>query len=178
MTPWAKLAGAVVVVGGLSWGVHALVQHGDAAGYARANLEWEEKEQAVEAQVAAKYDEALVSTRQRAADLQKELDALELARYQENTNAAKNLEKAVAAAVARTERLSIRTSATGCAVPGGATSGNSGPASGAGGEARTDLLPETAAAIFSIAADSAGLVRDYNDVVRRYDLARIACNAK
>lgn len=178
MTLFYRLLAAGLVLGFLAFAGYALVAEGDKAGYTRATLDWELKEKAIRAEVDAKYAQKLADAKQRQGDLQKDFDDLADIRLKEKSDAAKNLEKAVAAAVARTERLSIRTAPARCPVPGVATGGDPGAASGPGSEARTDLLPETAAAIFGIAADSAGLVRDYNDVVRRYDLARVACNAK
>lgn len=178
MTAWAKLLISAALLGGVAWGAHLLVQHGDAAGYARAAAEGEKRERAIEKQVDAKYAQALATAATRLSNLQDDLNDLSVVRHQEKSDAAKNLEKAVAAAVARTERLSIRTAGTSCPVPGSGTGADPGPAGGPGSEARADLLPETAVAIFGIAADSAGLVRDYNDVVKRYELARLTCNAK
>lgn len=178
MTLFSRLLAAGLVLGFLAFAGYTLVESGDAAGYVRATLEWERKEKAIEAKVEAKYAQKLAEAKQRQGDLQKDFDDLADIRLKEKSDGTKKLEAAVAAAVARTERLSIRTAPARCPVPGVATGGDPGAAGGPGGEARTDLLPETTAAIFSIAADSAAAVRDYNDVVRRYDLARIACNAK
>lgn len=178
MTPFYRWLAAGLVLGFLAFAGYALVKEGDTAGYTRATLEWERKEKAIKAETDAKYAQQLEHAKQQTADLQRDFDDLADIRLKEKYDGTKKLDAAVAAAVARTERLSIRTAGTSCPVPGGSAPTDPGPAGGPGGEARTDLLPETTAAIFSIAADSAELVRDYNDVVKRYELARVTCNAK
>ncbi len=93
-----------------------------------------------------------------------------------------NHEKVVAGYESRlrsgAERMSIAIKRAQCQVPGEPSGVDLAAASAVGDEARVDLMPETAVRILRIAADSADLVRDYNELVDIYSAARTACNAR
>jgi hypothetical protein len=84
---------------------------------------------------------------------------------------------AVAGALAGNVRLSIATAggASGTLLEAGTVEG-AGPGAGTARETRADLLPEAAAAVLGIAGDYGQLVRDYNNLLDRYALARESCN--
>jgi hypothetical protein len=181
---WWKLigAGAIVLAAVLAKQAYdaRLVKQGDGIGYARAKGEWAEAERRIKDD--AEHEAAIETgkARQETVALQKKFD--QLADSQQNDRIDHENEKriAVAAALAGTERLSFPARSESCAggaVPQAGAAEDSGTGAGAGAEARTFLLPGTAAAIFRIAADDAQLVRDYNSLVDRYAAARAICNA-
>jgi len=95
--------------------------------------------------------------------LQIEADESEMKRAMSNDQHAKDLAAVRAAARAGTVRLSIPGA---CRSAAGAQAG---AAAGPGPEERTDVLPGTADDLIRIAGDSARDVRDFNDLLARYN---------
>lgn len=63
-----------------------------------------------------------------------------------------------------------------CAIPASAAAASPAAVAAPGSEARTDLVPGTADAIFRLAGQSADDVRDYNEVIERFEDMRAVCN--
>ncbi len=169
---------ALLLVGGFSWWKHDLVKAADQQGYDRSQAEWTLREAGIQKAAEDKYASRLKAAQDLANQYRQAMDNSEMARIKENKDAEQKLATHVAAAYANAERLSISTRpAPGCTVPGSAQSGNPAAPADAAGEARTDLMPGTAAAFERIASDSARFVRDYNRVLDLYEAARSVCNA-
>lgn len=83
-------------------------------------------------------------------------------------------EKAVSTLRA-TGNLRLSVAVARCAIPASGTAASPAVVAAPGSEARTDLVPATADAIFRIAGQSADDVRDYNEVTERYEAMRQAC---
>lgn len=96
-------------------------------------------------------------------ELQDTVDTLNTAAVLKDQQHAKDLESARSDVRSGRERLSIRGACS------AAASAPASPSSGPGAEARTDLLPETADAIISIAGASAKDVLDYNRLLDQYN---------
>jgi hypothetical protein len=183
--PWYYKAAAgalltTVLLGGTYAGFehwkHNLQETADKAGYDRSEAKWKLKEQGIKDAAENEMAQGIAKARAETATIQEKYDTLSVTRLKENQNAAKILAVHDAAAAARVERLSIATTGSCGTVPGASAAGDSGAAAGTEGEARADLLPGTARAIFHIASDSAGLVRDYNKVIDLYETVRTTCN--
>lgn len=156
----------------------AVFDRGDAAGYARATAEWKKREGQITAAADKRMAEATREADGKTTALQARFDELADRRQQEKANHEKDIARRVAAALSGAERLSVRTSGAGCPVSGKADRQGAETGAGIAQEARTDLLPGTAAAIFRIAGEYGQLVRDYNAVVDLYAKAEAACNAQ
>jgi hypothetical protein len=179
---WAikALIAAVLLGGGYAgfehW-KHNLQETADKGGYDRANGEWKLREQGITDAAENLMAQGVAKANAEKAAIEAKFDALSVDKLKEKQNADKKLAAHDAAAAARIERLSIGTATTCSSLPGAAPGAGAGAASGPEGEARVDLLPGTTQTIFRIAADSAGLVRDFNDLQQRYNEARATCNA-
>lgn len=183
LIPWYWKVGAAVIALGALFAVERayeshLVGKGDAAGYARARAEWA----ASEVKIAAAAELAAGTETKRARDetaaVQLKFDKLGDSQQKARIDHEISKNIAVAAALAGTERLSIST-ATHPGSPVPETGALEGAAVGAGTapEARADLLPGIAAVVLRVAGDYGQLVRDYNAVLDRYEIARTSCNA-
>jgi|GEM_PF-5563708 len=139
----------------------------------------DEKAQVDEAQIRddaeKKHAADAASALKRERDLRANFDAQMTERDQRE----KQYEDRIAAlqADARASRLKLSIATPRSSLPGCLQGTDSTIASGTGGEARADLMPEAAAAAIGIAADSARDVRDYNRIVDLYNAARETCNA-
>lgn len=96
-------------------------------------------------------------------ELQAAADESEMKRGMDNAQYAKSLEVARADVRAGRERLSIRGSCSPQSSP------QAGTTTGLGAEERTDILPGTADDFVRIAGASAKDVRDFNDLLDRYN---------
>jgi hypothetical protein len=179
---WWKLGGAALALVALfvaagSYESH-LISKGDAIGYARAKGERVREEAKIKAD--AELAASAETNRARAETAAVQLKFDQLGDSQQKARIDHEISKniAVAAALAGTERLSV---------PSGAGAGSAlreagtveGAAAGArvAPEARADLLPGVSAVLFRFAGDYGQLVRDYNAVLERYEIARASCNA-
>lgn len=180
--PWKIGAAAFLVVALASAALgyhHHVYEQGDTAGYNRRDAQANRDEAAIESQVAARYSKDLADARTQAASLQAAADADAAFYQQEKDRHEIDIQKHVAAALAGTERLRIGTATpASCPVRSEAPAAGAGVGTTPGGEAGSELLPGTAAAIFRIAGDNRQLVLDYNAVIDRYDKIRTACNAE
>ncbi len=176
---WEALGGALLILG-LVFAEqayeHHLIANGDAAGYARANGEWERKEAKITADAEVKASKKTAEAEAKTATLQAEFDKLADDRQKEKANHEKDTARHVAAAIAGTERLHNPDGGTCGALPGTENGQGAEAGSGTPPEARADLLPGTAATILRIAGDYGQLVRDYNTVLDRYQRIEAACN--
>lgn len=173
--PYKLLAGVLLLAAaalGVAWFGHSRY----AAGYDARNKIAIAAEAAISAQARDKLDAATADAATREKALETLVAALKAQREQDEATNAKNLETMRARAAAGTERLSIRAECPARALPGRAAPAEPAAAAGTGGETRADVVPSTAADVFSIAEGIAELVRDYNRVVDLYDAARNTCN--
>lgn len=177
---WLWRAGGIAllvatVFGAHAWSVGQAASAADAAGYARADEKWLRREEGIRAAAGEETRRARAET----AALQTRFDQLGDVQHNERINHEITKSIAVAAALAGTERLSV---AVNGAAAGAVSAGRAseGPALGAGlaAAARADLMPGTAAVVFRLAGEHGQLVRDYNAVVERYEIARATCNAE
>ncbi len=167
---WLKLAFAGVVLGGVWLGLHEIEQHG----YARAKTEWIASEAKITAAAEADKMKSLEIAREREAVLSAKLSDLETTSQLQKKSYEKALSRLTADVVDGKRRLSVAISGSSirntCPTGDPATPGESGD------QARADLMPGTAAAILRIAGGAGQLVRDYNEVVARYNAVRDECN--
>jgi hypothetical protein len=182
--PWwwkwigAALALAALVAAEQAYEAH-LVEKGDTAGYARSNGEWTKKEAKIEAAAVFEAKADTLKAREETAALQLKFDQLGDIQQKARIDHENDIRIAVAGALAGTERLSVPTAGR----PGGTLSeigAVEGATAGAGAapEARADLLPQISAAVLGFAGDHGQLVRDYNDLLERFNAARASCNAE
>jgi hypothetical protein len=177
----------VLLVLGLIGGVVAaeqayeahLIAKGDAIGAGRVKGEWVKSEAGIKA---AAELEAAAETKKAKAEtdaLQLKFDQLADRQQKDWTDHEFAKRIAVAAALAGDERLSIDTTGgSGRALPEGGPAEGSSAGTNATPAPRTYLLPATAAAILDIAGDYGQIVRDYNDLLDRFDAVRASCNAE
>ncbi len=180
---WWKLIGAGAVLALLFVAEQAyeahLVGQGDTAGYARAKGEWAAAETKIKADAVREAAADTKKAREETAALQLKFDQLGDVQQKARFDHENDIRIAVAGALAGTERLSIPTGAgAGGALPEAGTVEGSAARAGASPAARTDILPSAAAAVLSVAGDYGQLVRDYNDLLDRFDAARASCNAE
>lgn len=125
---------------------------------------WDERKyDKLVAQQASALAQANAANLKKQDELQAEADESEMKRAMDNDQHAKDLAAVRAAARAGAVRLSI----PGACRP--APSAQAGAAAGPGTEERTDVLPGTADDLIRIAGDSARDVRDFNDLLDRYN---------
>jgi hypothetical protein len=180
---WWKLLGAGALLVGLFVAEQAYEAHlmgqGDAAGYARAKGEWASSEVKIKAEAERLASADTKKAHEETAALQLKFDQLGDVQQKARFDHENDIRIAVAGALAGTERLSIPTAGR----PGGTLSeigAVEGATAGdrAAPEARADLLPQISAAVLGFAGDHGQLVRDYNDLLERFDAARASCNAE
>lgn len=177
-----KVMVGVVVAGALWYGYGYWEGKVEQRGYARAEALWVEKEKAISAAAEKKYAGDLKAALDLTAVLAEDIQKREVARTEREKDYAKNVDAAVARALAGAERLSIRTAPRACPVPGQTDGGVPAAAGPAGPEERADLVPETAAEFVRLGAAAARDVRDFNDLLDEYhkleDFARTQCGVK
>lgn len=181
--PWyGKLAAAALALAALFAAEQAYESHligkGDMAGYTRAKGERAREEAKIKdvAELAAGAE----TKRARAETAAVQLKFDQLGDSQQKARIDHEISKniAVAAALAGTERLSISAaSRASSAIPEAGALESAAAGAGTEAEARVELMPAVAAAVLRFAGDYGQLVRDYNAVVERYDIARASCNA-
>ena len=183
LIPWYwKLGAAAVALVALLAAEQAYESHlvgkGDAAGYTRAKGERALEEARIKADAERAAGAETQRAREQTAAVQLRFEQLGESQQKARIDHEISKNIAVAAALAGTERLSIPAAAR-----PGCTLSEAGPLEGAAAgacaspEARADILPGTAAALLGFASDYGQLVRDYNAVVDRYEIARSSCNA-
>ncbi|MFS2004597.1 hypothetical protein ACEN9F_13325 [Duganella sp. CT11-25] len=179
---WWKLLGAGALLAGLFVAEQAyeshLVKQGDISGYARAKGEWASAESRIKAEAERLASEETKKAREETAALQLKFDQLGDVQQKARIDHENDIRIAVAGVLAGTERLSIPTAAgSGSALPEAGAVESAAAGAGAAPEARVELLPGVSAAIFRFAGEHGQLVRDYNDVLDRFDAVRASCNA-
>jgi len=146
---------------GYQWWEHRVYQQG----YDKANKEWIAKEEGISDAAEAKYQRRWREAVARGDQLQTKVNELTATRTAMEKEHAKNLQWAVASAVAGAERLWVRTQSAACPIPGGAAQAPAADSSGFGSAQGTELLPELAGQLVGIAGASAKDVRDYNSLL-------------
>ncbi len=134
------------------------------------------KEASIKDQADNAMAQGIAEAQAKTAAANKKADELTVTNLKQKADYENRLAIHVAAALARTERLSIATGTPACSVLVAAAGANPGTASEPAGEARSEVLPGVASRILSIAGDSAGTVRDYNTIIDLYNVARETCN--
>lgn len=184
LIPWwwkalaaAALLCALVVAKG-QYDAH-LIAKGDAAGAARVKAEWVASEAGIKAAAEREAGAETKKAHAETAALQLKFDQLADRQQKERTDHEFAKRIAIAAALAGAERLSIDTSdGAGGTLPEGGPPESSSAGANPAPATRAYLLPEAAAAVLDFAGDYGQLVRDYNDVLDRFDAARTSCNAE
>lgn len=156
----------VVVMGALTFGGYEL-------GRTRAVAEAEQARYTANVAALDKFNAAAAAARKMQADLADRIASATITLDKERTDHAKSIESLRATVRAGTVRLSV---AANCALSGSAPSASPGAAGTPVDEARADIMPRVADAIFRLAGQSADDVRDYNAVVDQYNAVRDVCN--
>ena len=123
-----------------------------------------------------KMNEASIKAKAVEDGLNLKLSSLESVRYQEKTNA-QNIIADLQSSV-RSGAIKLRIATTVSKVSGCAESNDSSASTRSSTTEESDVMPETAATILSIAGDIAQNVRDENSLRDMYNLAREVCNGK
>lgn len=169
--PLLILAALVALWAGYGWWEAKV----EARGEARAEERWMAREKAIEAAAKDKYvqklEEAL--TRQRALQTLVDNQTADRADWEKKHETAAS--KRIAAALADNDRLRVQVRAASRALPGVAVGEATSAAAPPGAAEEADLMPGVAAAVLRIAGDSARTVRDYNDLLGRYQGLEAAC---
>lgn len=173
---WQKWAlgavGLAVVVGGAFWAVHHLEQ----IGADRRDVYWTGQEAKITAAAETKFAGELLAAKSKTQELQQKSDADDVTRTILESQHEADVQKHVTGLLSGVERLRVDVVAADPAA-GHAASNDPGPAGVAGTEDAV-LVPATAAAVLRIAADSAVVVYDFNDLRQRYEEMRGVCNAQ
>lgn len=173
---WRKPIIALLVLAALVTGYFWWEGKVDGRGYARATAEWVAKEEKISREAEAKYKiklEAALAEQKALLEEDGRL-AAQAAKWEVQHETA--TQKHIAAALSGVERLRIEVRAPADKVPGGAEGPAAGPAGPPEPTETADVMPEVAAAILRIAADSARDVFDYNDLLDRYRMIEKACH--
>lgn len=182
METLVKIGLFLAVIGGLFVSEQAYERHliakGDTAGYSRAKGEWAASEASIKADAEAKAGKKTKEAEAKTDKLQKDFDTLADDRQKDKAKHETDKNRAVANALAGRERLRNPDGSTCGALS--RTENGQGAEAGAGTSPAkgSDLMPETAATILSIAGDTAQIVRDFNTVLDRYQRIEAACNER
>ena len=171
---WRKLIAILLAVAAVVGFGYWLYDTVDQRGYDRANKEWNAYEASVSRLAEQKMAKAVSDALAEGKRLQAEADKQDAARAAWEKDHEAAVEKHIGAVLSGVERLSVATRPA-RPVSGGTTSITPVVAGEPGPEERADLVPTVAAAVLRIAADSAGIVRDYNDLLDRYRMIEKAC---
>lgn len=139
-------------------------------GRVSAQHEAELQRQATNVEATDRFNKAQRDAREREFDLQQQLTQRDAALDTERATHAKDVDTLRASVRAGAVRLSVPVAR--CEVPASNAADNPAVVAAPGSEARADLVPGIADAIFRLAGQSADDVRDYNEVIERYEACR------
>jgi len=169
---WIGVAAALAALWfGYEWWEHSIYQQG----YDRANAEWVKKEEGISAAAEAKYQKQWRDAVKRGDELQTKVNEMTATRAAMENDHAKNLNGAVASAVAGAQRLWIRTQSAACPLPASAAQTPAADSSGSGPVQGAEILPELAGQLVGIAGASAKDVRDFNSLLNFTRMIRSEC---
>lgn len=172
---WVKVLAAIALAGALVSAKEAWEARIYQKGYDAADQAAKARENAISAAAALELASATESVLEKEREVRRAFDAVMVDRNKKEANYEATIADLRAAARAGAVRLSVGIDAG--SIPGCTPGADPAAAGGTRREARADVLPEVADAVFSIAGDIAKGVRDYNRLLDLYAAARSACSA-
>ena len=172
---WRKLIGVALLLATLVAGYFWWEGRIEARVTARVNADWTAKEEKISAAAEALYQKKLVKALADQKTLM-EADAklaAESAAWEKNHEAA--VQKHIGAVLSGVERLRVAVRPPASKAGGRPESTAAAPASEPGSAETAEIMPGVAAAILSIAGDSARDVHDFNELLARYQMIEAAC---
>jgi hypothetical protein len=173
---WIRVVAILALVGAVVWGVNAWEESVYQRGYGVAMAEAEAREKQIQIEAKDKLANATADALAKEREIRRAFDAMSASRLKKESENETIIARLRADARAGALRLSIAINAG--SLPGGATAADSAAAGTPVRETRADVLPGTADDVLRIAAGTARGVRDYNELIDRYNEARRVCNGQ
>lgn len=145
-------------------------------GYQARDLEAKTAEARISADALKKLNEATAAAKTREDALRSRLAASDAQRYEDNLQHEKTISDLLARA--RTGDVRLRVDVAAGSLPRCTPGAGTGFAAGPGAETRAVLMPSITERVLRLAADSARDVRDYNELVDRYNAVAATCNGE
>jgi Na+-transporting methylmalonyl-CoA/oxaloacetate decarboxylase gamma subunit len=171
---WVRVFAVLALVGALVWGVNAWEGRIYQQGYAAAKAEADAREKQIQSEEKDKLASATADALTKEREIRRAFDAMSASRMKKESDYETTIASLRADARSGALRLSIAIDAG--SLPGCAPAADPAAAGAPDRETRADVLPGTADDVLRIASGTARGVRDYNELVDRYNEARRFCN--
>lgn len=171
---WAKILIVIALSAAIIAGKEAWESRIYKRGYSEAENIYKLREAKIAAEQTEKFNQAKDQAISKERELRRSLDAMAEVRFKKETQYEKTINQLRADARDGTLRLFV--DAKPSSISGCAENSSSRAAASPGSDERPSLLPGVADNVLRIAGDTAKSVRDYNELLSRYNSIRQACN--